>query len=522
MQVNNPVQAGITASGGNTAAAAPPKPKAAPVAPSAAGSTQAPAAVDRVSVAPLTPARVTQVVHTEVLGALIAPAAASGSQKKGPASVAAGIAQAVQQSGTGNGLAGVHARIDQGVQAAHKVLTALGANQPGTRQQVATIQNGLHNMVTKIAASVSTQVTGTTGTAPAAPAQTAVPAANAGAVSAAALGSIGQARATDLTITTRQGDQVTLHVVARRKVGAAVAAAITGNGAAAAGATGGQRSLSVSFSVKGNLNANELHALSGLLRGVSKAANEFFEGETGEAFDKLAALKVNPDAIARVALNFSSRTTLTYAAVQGQGAANGAGSPASPAPAAPAQPAAAQAAPAPAAATPLPTRVIRAPVAPVAATGGAQAPAVTSAPSAPVVAQPVIQVARQVKATVESPAAQQLFKSPGESIAAMFRAVFEAAGAVQGGKGKAPDAVKLLLSMVDALAKGTETEGKDKDQEKVEKDAGKDDAGVKAAGTAAKAKARQAAPVQAKETEASESHEDDHDEDDGKSATAKA
>lgn len=185
---------------------------------------------------------------------------------------------------------------------------------------------------------------------------------------------------TALYIQTQEGDVVKLRIKVRDALSAAVSGSSTDESPSDISVTS-RNTLKISFSVEGDLNADELAAIRSVVEQASTLAADFFDGDLPKAFANAAALDIDAAQLARVGLKLSVRVTYaasgTYQATQF----------------------AAQ----PPATTPAPTTP--APTSAEAVAEAAAAPAALEAPSAPTETADTASVVAAEPAVAEEPAA---------------------------------------------------------------------------------------------------------------------
>lgn len=117
---------------------------------------------------------------------------------------------------------------------------------------------------------------------------------------------------TALYIETQEGDIVRLRI----KVRDALSGSIRGSGTEESPvdiSVTSRNSLKISFSVDGDLNADELAAIRSVVEQAGALAADFFDGDLPQAFATAAALDIDATQLARVGLKLSVRERLTYA-----------------------------------------------------------------------------------------------------------------------------------------------------------------------------------------------------------------
>lgn len=134
-------------------------------------------------------------------------------------------------------------------------------------------------------------------------------------------------RSSSLSITTNDGDKVTINFAEamgyQRSESAAMYAAQDGEGNGVAGASYQMRESSYhavgfSFSVEGELDEDEKAAIADLVKDVSKLADEFFNGDLDKAFAQASELGYDESELQGFALNMSRVETVSVAAAYQQ------------------------------------------------------------------------------------------------------------------------------------------------------------------------------------------------------------
>ncbi|MGE0861109.1 MAG: hypothetical protein AB7P42_18495, partial [Gammaproteobacteria bacterium] len=117
---------------------------------------------------------------------------------------------------------------------------------------------------------------------------------------------------TSLYLTTQEGDVVELNVMARDRASASAAQASDGSTEVAQFDLSSSSKLKLSFSVKGDLNSDELAAISDVVAQVGELADDFFNGGLPEAFATAESMAIDGSQLATVALRMSVREQFTY------------------------------------------------------------------------------------------------------------------------------------------------------------------------------------------------------------------
>jgi len=126
-----------------------------------------------------------------------------------------------------------------------------------------------------------------------------------------------------LELVTTEGDVVKIGF---RSSEGGSATGVSANGAAGLAtyaAISSYASTRFSVSVQGSLNADELKAVNDVLGQINTLASQFFSGNVSQAFASAAALNVDPNEIAGVALKLSERVSLRLATVGDPGTGPG-------------------------------------------------------------------------------------------------------------------------------------------------------------------------------------------------------
>jgi hypothetical protein len=117
--------------------------------------------------------------------------------------------------------------------------------------------------------------------------------------------SVSESRSFDFKVRTAEGDEVDVRISAA-KVGSAEYAR---NGDASSLVIAGEQESSLMFSVKGDLNEEELQAINDLLAKVGDVSSAFFDGKFNQAFDLASNLGLDGDQIQSFALNLRMTKT---------------------------------------------------------------------------------------------------------------------------------------------------------------------------------------------------------------------
>lgn len=98
----------------------------------------------------------------------------------------------------------------------------------------------------------------------------------------------------ELNVTTKEGDQVKIRFDRSESFQAGISVAADGKGnSAAVFDMSRTQSSGFSFSVEGNLNADEIDAIQNLIRDVSQLSDEFFNGDVQRAFEQAGQLSLD-------------------------------------------------------------------------------------------------------------------------------------------------------------------------------------------------------------------------------------
>lgn len=119
---------------------------------------------------------------------------------------------------------------------------------------------------------------------------------------------------TSLYLTTQEGDMVELNIAARDRASASASAAQASDGSTEVAQfdLSSSSKLKLSFSVKGDLNSDELAAISDVVAQVGELADDFFNGGLAEAFATAESMAIDGSQLATVALRMSVREQFTY------------------------------------------------------------------------------------------------------------------------------------------------------------------------------------------------------------------
>ncbi|WP_417581293.1 DUF5610 domain-containing protein [Nitrincola sp.] len=122
----------------------------------------------------------------------------------------------------------------------------------------------------------------------------------------------------ELNITTREGDQVKIRFDRSDTFQSGVAAAVDGEGnSAMVFDVSRTQSSGFSFTVEGDLNADEIDSIQNLIRDVSQLADEFFHGDVQKAFEQVGGLSLDASQLSAFDLSMT-RTEVRSVASQYQ------------------------------------------------------------------------------------------------------------------------------------------------------------------------------------------------------------
>lgn len=130
--------------------------------------------------------------------------------------------------------------------------------------------------------------------------------------SSAAL-SYGRSERTSLFITTQEGDTVELKIKTREA--AALDASASGDQLLTELKLNTQSTTSIAFTVNGNLSADELTAIRGVIEQAGALAQQFFDGQLPNAFAAAQSFHIDATQLANVGLRMSFREQLTYSQI---------------------------------------------------------------------------------------------------------------------------------------------------------------------------------------------------------------
>ncbi len=115
-----------------------------------------------------------------------------------------------------------------------------------------------------------------------------------------------------LYIVTKEGDVVRLRIKVSDSLNATASSGTTDGTQVAQLAVDARSSVKISFHVDGDLNANELDAIRGVVEQVGALADQFFAGDVPAAFAAAQDLNIDGSQLAKVGLRLSVRESVTY------------------------------------------------------------------------------------------------------------------------------------------------------------------------------------------------------------------
>lgn len=121
-----------------------------------------------------------------------------------------------------------------------------------------------------------------------------------------------RSESTSIFIQTQEGDTVELKIQAYDSATLDTAESATDDKRLAALNLKMEGSTQISFSVNGNLNAEETAAIQGVIEKTSAIAQDFFNGDVRSAFAKAEQFNIDATQLTKVGLRLSSREQLTY------------------------------------------------------------------------------------------------------------------------------------------------------------------------------------------------------------------
>jgi len=138
------------------------------------------------------------------------------------------------------------------------------------------------------------------------------PSCNPGEPGSSATLSYRRAERMSLFLTTQQGDTVELRIKARDSANLAATELVAGETVIAELEVRTRSTTKISVVVNGELNADELAAIRGVIEQVGALAQDFFDGGLPDAFAAAEALTMDATQLANVGLRLSVREQLTY------------------------------------------------------------------------------------------------------------------------------------------------------------------------------------------------------------------
>ncbi|MFY0665625.1 MAG: DUF5610 domain-containing protein [Natronospirillum sp.] len=123
------------------------------------------------------------------------------------------------------------------------------------------------------------------------------------------------------TLKTREGDVITISAAQQKSASMAAMASNNGDSQMLAAMWETNSSESFSFSVKGDLNMEEMKAIEALLKDIGKIADKFFSGRYEQAFDKAKELQLDSNTLASMSMNMTqTKAVAQYNSVSSGGA----------------------------------------------------------------------------------------------------------------------------------------------------------------------------------------------------------
>ncbi|WP_286238302.1 DUF5610 domain-containing protein [Neptuniibacter halophilus] len=122
-----------------------------------------------------------------------------------------------------------------------------------------------------------------------------------------------RAESFSMDVMTREGDKVSIRFSARASETASLGAYSDENGSAIAFGMERSASSNYSFSVKGDLNEEELDALTELMQDLSLIADDFYGGDIQDAFEQATELEMDKSQLMN--LNVTMSQSMSYSAV---------------------------------------------------------------------------------------------------------------------------------------------------------------------------------------------------------------
>ncbi|WP_261844331.1 hypothetical protein [Aliamphritea ceti] len=118
-----------------------------------------------------------------------------------------------------------------------------------------------------------------------------------------------------LTLETKEGDKVTIEFSGQDSFRASIAGVSNNNGQAASVSLEQSSSSSFGFSVEGDLNADELDAITNLVKDMTGIANDFFSGNVQDAFNTAANYQMDGAELASMDFQLTRSQTYTSTAM---------------------------------------------------------------------------------------------------------------------------------------------------------------------------------------------------------------
>lgn len=118
-----------------------------------------------------------------------------------------------------------------------------------------------------------------------------------------------------LTLETKEGDKVTIQFSGQDSFSASIAGVKNQNGQAASVSLEQSSSSSFGFSVEGDLNADELDAITNLVKDMTGIANDFFSGNVQDAFNTAANYQMDGAELASMDFQLTRSQTYTSTAM---------------------------------------------------------------------------------------------------------------------------------------------------------------------------------------------------------------
>ncbi|WLD59588.1 DUF5610 domain-containing protein [Salinispirillum sp. LH 10-3-1] len=123
------------------------------------------------------------------------------------------------------------------------------------------------------------------------------------------------------TLKTREGDVVTISASQQKSASMAALGSRNGDSQLLAAMWETNSSEAFSFSVKGDLNVEEMKAIEALLKDIGKIADKFFSGRYEQAFEKAKGLQLDSNTLASMSMNMTqTKAVAQYNSVSSGGA----------------------------------------------------------------------------------------------------------------------------------------------------------------------------------------------------------